>query len=183
MHPSVASVVVSPVSQVEFRAMGGTAGRTSRTAVPGDAWLEALCIPRLLRDNPPIVYQLLIRVYHPAPIRISRRAPALLAVGWYIYSGSARRASSARLARHLRKRKVCRWHIDYLLTGPRARVTAVRFWPWKPGLECAVNQALLKAGAQTVVRGFGNGDCERSCPAHLLFLSGPPDGITGTSTT
>ena len=150
--------------------MRGATGTTSWPVGGGDAWLRPARIGRLLRDDPAIIYQLLIRVDHPTRICIGRRAPIVLPIGWYVYSGSARRGSSARLTRHLRKRKVLRWHIDHLLTAPHARVTAVRFWPWKPGLECAANQALVAAGAKAPIAGFGSSDCRGGCPAHLVAL-------------
>lgn len=127
----------------------------------------------LLRDNPPVVYQLLIRLDQSTRIRIASLGSFILPAGWYVYSGSARRAAAARLARHFRKRKPRRWHIDYLLTRSCARVLAVRLWPWQPDLECKVNQALLRSGrASAAVPGFGSSDCERACPAHLLCCAG-----------
>jgi Uri superfamily endonuclease len=142
-------------------------------------WVSPPRIRSLLRGNPPLVYQLLIRLDQPVPIRIVSLGPFTLPPGWYVYSGSARRASAARLARHLRKRKTRRWHIDYLLTQPHARVVAVRLWRWQPGLECAVNQALVRSHrASPAIPGFGSSDCRKHCPAHLLFLRDPPPGIT-----
>jgi Uri superfamily endonuclease len=191
-------------------------------------WVLPKHLPAMLRANPPIVYQLLIRLDQPVPIRIASLGSFTLPPGWYVYSGSARRTSGSRLARHLRKRKPRRWHIDYLLSRKNARVVGIRLWPWQPGLECAVNQALLHAtgpcsddspdrapwflrfaqdrlcgrGAVAVdqrhallpemrsysctstdwavppILGFGSSDCRHACPAHLLFLPGPPPGIT-----
>lgn len=132
-------------------------------------WLPPGRLAALLRDNPPVVYQLLICLDQPTPIRIATLGPCTLPAGWYVYSGSARRASAARLARHLRKRKCRRWHIDYLLTCPGARVVAVRLWPWQPALECRVNRTLLRwHGASVPLARFGSGDCAHGCPAHLL---------------
>jgi Uri superfamily endonuclease len=153
--------------------MASRVRRTSIASPPGTAWVSPRWVHSLLRDNPPIVYQLLIHLDRPARIRIGSLGTFILPAGWYVYSGSARRASAGRLARHLRKHKTRRWHIDYLLARPHTRIVAIRIFPWRPGRECAVNQALLKdAGLAVPIPGFGSSDCRHACPAHLL--SCPP---------
>jgi len=114
-----------------------------------------------------IVYQLLIR------LKIGRLGMVFLPGGYYIYSGSVKRAATARLERHLRKCKCKRWHIDYLLCRAEARVMAVRLWRWRQGRECAVNRRLLRARlAEPIVKGFGSSDCASGCAAHLLKVAG-----------
>lgn len=152
-----------------------TMDKKATEARSGPAWVLPARVRALLRDDPSVVYQLLIRVDGPANIRIASLGSFTLPIGWYVYSGSARRASSARVARHLRKRKCLRWHIDYLLSQPCARVVGVRLWPWRDGLECAVNRDLLETcAAQAPIPRFGSSDCEHGCPAHLLFLERLP---------
>lgn len=142
-------------------------------------WLEPGAALASLKPDAPTVYQLLIRVDKPLAFRIASLGRIDLPVGWYVYSGSARRAAAARISRHLRKRKPKRWHIDYLLTRREARVIAIRLWPWESGLECKVNQRLInERDAQAVIPRFGSSDCRSGCRAHLLFLPSPPDGIT-----
>lgn len=84
-----------------------------------------------------------------------------LAAGTYIYTGSARRNPAARVARHLAREKRLRWHVDWLLAHPAARVTEVR---WFTGAECAVNRA---TPGELPVPGFGASDCRAGCGAHL----------------
>lgn len=81
--------------------------------------------------------------------------------GSYVYTGSARRHFEARIARHLRRDKTLRWHIDYLLTAPGVSVLAVRRTPID---ECALNQA---TDGDLPVPGFGASDCRQGCGSHL----------------
>lgn len=148
---------------------------TSTASAPAARWLSPPRILSALRHSPSVVYQALIRLDRAAYIRITSLGTFILPAGWYVYSGSARRGSAARLARHLRKRKTCRWHIDYLLARPHTRIVAIRVFPWRPGRECGVNQALLKdAGLTVPILRFGSSDCRLACPAHLLKCARDP---------
>ncbi len=88
------------------------------------------------------------------------------APGRYAYLGSARGPGGirARCARHLRKDKVLRWHVDRLTVAADVAALAVI-----DGGECNLTEQLLANGAQAPVPGFGSSDC-RSCPAHLVAL-------------
>jgi len=89
--------------------------------------------------------------------------------GWYVYAGSAKRGLSARVRRHLRKRKKCRWHIDYLSLS----ADSVRGYPIHTDmdLECELAYRIGKTGGRPVT-GFGSSDC--SCETHLFhFVSDP----------
>jgi Uri superfamily endonuclease len=112
----------------------------------------------------PISYQLLIELPRPATITVGRLGTFQFAAGRYLYTGSARRNFEARIARHLRREKTLRWHIDYLLAAPGARVTEVRRSTRE---ECALNQASTGAVAVT---GFGASDCRAACGSHLKYL-------------
>jgi Uri superfamily endonuclease len=101
-----------------------------------------------------------------------RFAGRALAAGWFVYAGSARGPGGlkARLARHLRREKRIRWHIDQLTT----RADALLALPFADGpgapapTECALIARLLESGLfAPPVNGFGSSDC-RACPAHLL---------------
>ncbi len=118
-------------------------------------------------------YRLTIRLRRPVRLRVGRLGRVALPAGRYYYCGSARRSLPARVARHLRRRKTKRWHIDYLLAHPAAEVVGVRAWP--AGGECALVAGAMRRGATAPVRGFGSSDCRRGCPAHLLRV-GPPTG-------
>ncbi len=118
--------------------------------------------------KPPVItYQLLIELERPLRLTIGRLGEFDFPAGRYVYTGSAKRAFEARIARHLRQEKSVRWHIDYLLTAPGVCVTGVK--RSRRG-ECALNQA---ARGQVLVPGFGASDCGAGCGAHLKFLGYP----------
>ena len=111
-----------------------------------------------------ISYQLRIAVARPVRLRVGRLGCFLFPAGRYVYTGSAKRNLDARIARHLRKEKALRWHIDWLLAAPGVAVVAVK----RANLsECALNQQV--AGA-IVAPGFGASDCRKGCRSHLRYL-------------
>lgn len=132
-----------------------------------------------LSDLPPAgVYRLTIRLSRPVRLRVGRLGTFRLPAGRYVYCGSAQMNLPARVARHLRRRKPLRWHIDYLLTRPAARVTAVEAFAGHRAGECALADEARAAGGVEVVRGFGASDCRRGgCGTHLLWM-GPADAPT-----
>ena len=91
--------------------------------------------------------------------------------GWYVYVGSAKRGLSRRLARHMNnsRRKVLRWHIDFLRNGARA----VRAFPipTRLDLECRLAWDVGAIAAEMVPH-FGCSDC--SCPSHLFRFEVDP---------
>lgn len=113
-------------------------------------------------------YQLAIRVDRPATVTVGRLGTATFAPGRYVYTGSARRNMEARIARHLKKDKPLRWHVDYLLAHPHVRVEQVERLDAD---ECALNRA---AAGTIPVKGFGASDCRAGCGAHLKYAG--PDG-------
>jgi Uri superfamily endonuclease len=116
-----------------------------------------------------VTYQLLIEVARPLRLRVGRFGTYRFAAGRYIYTGSARRNFAARVARHLRKEKTLRWHIDYLLAAPGVRVAGVRRYVEE---ECAINRA---TPGSVPLPGFGASDCRAGCGSHLKFV-GPLSG-------
>jgi sugar fermentation stimulation protein A len=119
------------------------------------------------------VYVFVFDVPQPASVVVGALGRAQLAPGRYGYVGSARRGLAARLARHARKRKPRRWHIDYLarLAVPVGALT----WPWREGRECRLAEALTATGAgRLCVPRFGASDCR--CPGHLFALAEPDLG-------
>lgn len=111
-----------------------------------------------------ISYQLRIDVKRPVRICVGRLGCFLFPSGRYVYTGSAKRNLEQRIARHLRKEKVLRWHIDWLLSAPGVRVTAVE----RSGAgECVLNQ---QSAGRVVVPGFGASDCRNRCRSHLRYL-------------
>lgn len=111
-----------------------------------------------------ITYQLHIHLDRSLRLTVGRLGSFDFPAGDYLYTGSARRHLEARITRHLRREKALRWHIDYLLTAPGVRVTAVHRSCCP---ECALNKA---AAGQLPAPGFGASDCREGCGSHLKFL-------------
>jgi Uri superfamily endonuclease len=90
--------------------------------------------------------------------------------GHYVYTGSAKKGLGSRIARHLRRRKKLRWHIDYLLRY--GRVLEVKRYHNERS-ECELSREVEKLpGSRVVAPGFGSSDCE--CATHLFFFGRNP---------
>lgn len=111
-----------------------------------------------------ISYQLWIALRRPLRIEIGRLGEILFPAGVYVYTGSAKRNLEARIARHCRREKTPRWHIDYLLAARGVELVCVGR---SARAECALNQA---TGGQSLVPGFGASDCRNACGSHLRYL-------------
>lgn len=118
----------------------------------------------------PGAYVLAIALAAPVRVSLAGRMAVTLPAGRYLYCGSARGPGGlrARIARHLRRRKIPRWHVDRLTR--RGRVVAV--WAFPGGDECDLVDRL--AALPVPIPGFGSSDCAR-CASHLLAW---PDGAT-----
>lgn len=114
-----------------------------------------------------ISYQLIIELDRAQDIRVGRLGRFHFPAGRYVYTGSAKRNLDQRIERHRRSDKTLRWHIDYLLARPEARVVAVRRSHQD---ECRLNQ---KTRGTIPARGFGASDCHAGCGAHLRYLGAP----------
>ena len=91
------------------------------------------------------------------------------APGYYVYAGSAMANLSARMARHLRRRKTMRWHIDYLRqVAGECTALAIRS---SQRCECQLAAALNELG-EPEPAGFGCSDCH--CPTHLFRFEENP---------
>lgn len=110
-----------------------------------------------------ISYQLVIELAAAVSLQVGRLGGCHFPAGRYLYTGSARRALEARLKRHLAQEKRLRWHIDWLLAAPQARIVEVRRFAMA---ECALNQA---TAGQIVIPGFGASDCRAGCLSHLKW--------------
>jgi len=120
-------------------------------------------------------YSLLIRLDRETDATIGRLGRSQFPKGYYVYCGSALRGLGARIARHGRREKAIRWHIDYLLALPDARLVACIPYLSARREECEINQAVQRQrGATVVVPGFGSSDCRSGCPAHLTYFAKRP---------
>ena len=114
----------------------------------------------------PGAYLLLIELAADTVLDIAVFKDRRVTPGHYLYAGSANCPGGlcARLARHLRRDKKPRWHIDRL-TVAAAQVAA---FPITGARECALVETLLESGLyHHPLPGFGSGDC-RTCMSHLL---------------
>ena len=113
----------------------------------------------------PGAYLLVIELGAPLDLTLPRFRGRRLPSGCYLYCGSAYGPGgiAARVGRHERADKACRWHVDRLTAA--GHVVASLAFPW--GNECELVAHLRRLGASVPIRGFGSSDCRR-CPAHLL---------------
>ena len=112
-----------------------------------------------------ISYQLHIHLTKNIKIKVGALGTFEFPAGDYIYTGSAKRNLEARIARHRKKEKPLRWHIDYLLQHPAANIKHVCT---SDKAECEWNQSV---NGIIMVPGFGASDCKAGCIAHLKLLS------------
>lgn len=111
-------------------------------------------------------YQLHIVVPEPLHVPVGALGLCHFPAGRYVYTGSARRNLSARLARHLRPDKRVRWHIDYLLGAAGVEIETVTRYA-QP--ECLLNGA---TDGRVLIARFGASDCRAGCGSHLKYLGG-----------
>ncbi len=128
---------------------------------------------RTLEDLPPSgVYHLILQLGRPRKIRIGALGVFLFPAGHYTYTGRAMRGLSARVARHAKRDKPLRWHIDYFRR--HAKLIGVRiFGTNDPGVEEAQAKILLDrakeicGGAALPAPGFGSSDSRAE--SHLIY--------------
>ncbi len=118
-----------------------------------------------LENSSLITYQLTIQLSCNQTIVVGKLGEYMFPAGQYFYTGSARKNLIARVRRHLSREKKLRWHIDYLLASPHARVVDVLLMS-EP--ECACNQ---KITGEIIVPGFGASDCQAGCSSHLKYFA------------
>lgn len=111
-----------------------------------------------------VSYQLWIALRHPCRIAVGRLGEYDFPAGVYVYTGSAMRNIEARIARHCRREKALRWHIDYLLAAEGVELVCIGR---SARGECALNQSV---GGEVRVPGFGASDCRKGCGSHLRYL-------------
>lgn len=109
------------------------------------------------------IYLLLIGLPEKQKITVGSLGNISFPAGHYVYIGSALGGFKSRLNRHLRKEKLTKWHIDYLLR--KASLQDIIICETEERLECAVAQALGRR--LKVIPRFGSSDCR--CEGHLFF--------------
>jgi len=122
-------------------------------------------------------YTLVILLEKKARMEVQKYGSFILQKGYYTYTGSALGDGSVslqnRIARHLKKRKVKHWHIDFLLVNKNAAVIAVVAAGNSVNRECQVNDAIKNVeGATVPIVGFGASDCKHNCGSHLVYFRG-----------
>lgn len=107
----------------------------------------------------PGAYVLVLDLAEDVVLQLPRKPEAVLAPGRYLYFGSARGLGGikARVARHMRREKPVRWHVDRLTTAGEVG----------GGDECALVARF--PDLPVPMPGFGSSDC-RTCASHLLAL-------------
>ncbi|WP_349627603.1 GIY-YIG nuclease family protein [Rhodopseudomonas sp. BR0G17] len=114
-----------------------------------------------------------IAIAAPLTVRLGGGLSARLRPGRYLYCGSAYGPGGlqARLARHFRKDKSIRWHVDQLTTAGEVKGA----WAVALGNECELVERL--GFLPVPIDGFGATDCTH-CRSHLLRW--PPRVSAGT---
>ena len=115
------------------------------------------------------VYLLLVKMEQDKALTVGGLGKTEFKQGYYVYAGSALNNLSKRTARHLRKKKQKRWHIDYL-TAEADAVTAVPIVTGE-NLECELAAGMQEMGSYPVKR-FGSSDCK--CAGHLYYFAENP---------
>lgn len=113
-------------------------------------------------------YCLIVDLPSASRLRVGALGTVSFPTGVYVYVGSALSGIETRVARHTRRTKKLRWHIDYLLRKATV-ISTIAVPTGSKDTECAVAKALLRSeGASVVAEGFGSSDCD--CPSHLIYF-------------
>ena len=118
-------------------------------------------------------YVLILRLGKPARVRIGKLGVAEFNHGFYAYIGSAFGPGglAGRIGRHLKAKKPCHWHIDYLRRKSRLKDIWYTVSPIRREHDWARALAETK-GASIPIPGFGSSDCH--CPSHLVYFVSTP---------
>lgn len=117
-----------------------------------------------------VYYFLLIYLAEEERLAVGSLGTFTFPKGFYVYVGRDRRNIHSRVARHLRRNKTLRWHIDYL--SQKGQVIMTKMLTAEQGPECVLARQLLDLGGETLLKGFGSSDC--TCATHLVYFSSYP---------
>lgn len=113
------------------------------------------------------VYIAVFRLGMDETITVGRLGTFDFPAGWYLYVGSAQRNREARLARHARRDKPLRWHVDFL--SIRAEMIGAILIDGGKEAECRLAEELAGLFGRFIA-GFGSSDCR--CGGHLFHEPG-----------
>jgi len=114
-------------------------------------------------------YILILRLSRRTRIAVGSLGEIAFPAGYYLYTGSAKKALGARMARHLRKRKNFFWHIDYLVDHCDQSMCI----PVRTGDDLEHEMAAnLRKITDWSIPGFGSSDCP--CETHLFGMKSHP---------
>ncbi len=108
-------------------------------------------------------YLLFLKLSNDKCIEVGRLDKIEFRRGWYVYVGSGMNSLIKRVARHFKRVKKLKWHIDYLSVQADE---IVAFLIPNQRLECDLAKYL--ATKFEYVEGFGCSDCK--CVSHLFYL-------------
>ncbi|MCE4614244.1 MAG: GIY-YIG nuclease family protein [Desulfurococcales archaeon] len=110
--------------------------------------------------------------------RVGRLYEGKLPDGFYVYIGSAWGSGGlgARLSRHLVRSKKVHWHIDWITSDPRSRVSSVYILPGVKGESDLYN--IVSSIGGCIIPGFGSSD-DPGSRCHLLYLKTDLDVLEG----
>ena len=115
-------------------------------------------------------YIVRLRVTRSQRIRIGRLGIIEFESGIYCYVGRALKNLQQRIARHRKRHKPLRWHIDYLRS--KSAWDGVEILSPDGPDECGITLELAgQPGAKRFPRGFGASDC--GCEGHLVWFPLP----------
>lgn len=109
-------------------------------------------------------YLLVLRLDRARKIEVGSLGSITFEPGYYVYVGSAMQNLTARIERHLRRRKTVQWHIDYL----RAAADVVKALPIRTSQRIEQSLARTLGGVlRSGPAGFGASDSGEA--THLFF--------------
>ena len=128
-------------------------------------------------------YTLLPACKRPFKLRIGKLGQTKVEKGHYLYTGSALGTGAVsleqRIARHRRRNKRMKWHIDYLTAYREITVISVICLEDNKRLECQINQEILsRLNGKPIIRRVGASDCK--CSGHLLSVKLPDSMVIMT---
>lgn len=120
------------------------------------------------------LYILALKLPRRRSLSIGKLGCFIFPAGYYQYIGSAGRGVRSRVRRHLEKRGIRHWHLDYLM--PYVSVIGIHAF-YEPVLsECELaNRAEYFVSGSKFPPGFGASDCR--CGGHLIRHESLPEWV------